>query len=186
MVCSMRGSRITTIWLMTLKGRWALQGQVQPPLLADWLADPYFSLPPPKSTGRDYFSLEWLLSRSSEDLPQLAAEDVQASLCALTAQSIADAIHRHCGDAREVIICGGGAHNQALMRELQERLHPLPVLSSAARGIDPDWIEAIGFAWLAKARLEERWSNIPAVTGASRPAVLGGVYWGSAKSDREG
>jgi len=161
-------------------GAWALQGQVQPPLLSSWLMDPYFSLPPPKSTGRDYFNLDWLMSRSFGSIERLPAEHIQATLCALTAQTIADAIHRHCNGARDVIICGGGAHNDALMQELQTRLRPLPVFSSAALGIDPDWIEAIGFAWLAKARLEERWGNIPEVTGARRPAVLGGVYWGSA------
>jgi anhydro-N-acetylmuramic acid kinase len=167
-------------------GAWALQGQVQSPLLADWLADPYFSLPPPKSTGRDYFNLDWLITRSSVRIDQLPAEHIQATLCALTAQTIADAIHCYCEGARDVIICGGGAHNQALMLELQKRLHPLPVLSSTTQGIDPDWIEAIGFAWLAKARLEERWGNVPEVTGARRPTVLGGIYWGSPKSDREG
>lgn len=167
-------------------GAWALRGQVQPLLLSSWLADPYFSLPPPKSTGRDYFNLDWLLSRTSTSIERLSAEHIQATLCALTAQTIADAIHRHCEGARDVIICGGGVHNQALMLELQRRLRPLPVLSSATQGIDPDWIEAVGFAWLAKARLEERWGNIPEVTGACRPTVLGGIYWGSAKSDREG
>lgn len=161
-------------------GAWALQGQVQPPLLSSWLMDPYFSLPPPKSTGRDYFNLNWLMSRSSGSIERLPAEHIQATLCALTAQTIADAIHHHCKGAREVIICGGGVHNEALMQELQTRLRPLPVFSSATLGVDPDWIEAIGFAWLAKARLEERWGNIPEVTGARRPTVLGGVYWGSA------
>lgn len=154
-------------------GRWAAGGRVRPELLARWLADPWFPRPPPKSTGREYFNLGWVEARLAPSIPPA---DVQATLLALTACSIAEALHRHAPDVREVYACGGGVHNPAVMQALADALDPARLATTAALGLDPDFVEAVGFAWLARERLAGRPGNLPEVTGARGPRLLGAVH----------
>ncbi|WP_231892481.1 anhydro-N-acetylmuramic acid kinase [Woeseia oceani] len=158
-------------------GRWASSGVVDSRLLNQMLGDDYFALPPPKSTGFEYFDNAWL-ARHLEDGPARRADDVLATLCDLTACTIADAIDTYAADARDVLVCGGGVHNQHLLRRLQDKLPHQVVASTATAGVEPDWIEAAAFAWLAARRLADLPGNIPAVTGARVPAILGGVFSG--------
>ena len=154
-------------------GAWAKIGHANPVLLQRLLDEPYFALPPPKSTGREYFNLDWLDAR----LPQgLVPEDVQATLLQLSACSIASALRDNAPEIREVYACGGGVHNGALMDALRAQLPGVKLDTTAALGIDPDFVEAVGFAWLARARLENLPGNLPSVTGAHSARVLGGVY----------
>ena len=155
-------------------GLFAASGRVDQPLLDAMLADPYFSLPPPKSTGREYFHLAWLAAHAQ--LGSLSAADVQATLLELTVRSIAAAIVQQAPFAEEVLACGGGVHNGALMRRLGDVLAPRAVLSTSHYGVDPDFLEATAFAWLARQRLLGLPGNLPAVTGARGPRVLGAIY----------
>ncbi len=154
-------------------GAWACSGRADPALLARLLDDPYLAAPPPKSTGREYFNLDWLDARLARDL---APEDVQATLLQLSASSIADALHANAPTVRELYACGGGVHNRTLMDALGALLPNIKLDTTAALGLDPDFVEAAGFAWLARARLENIPGNLPSVTGARRSRVLGAVY----------
>ncbi len=161
---------------MDRDGQLAAQGRVRPDLLGAMLGDPYFQLTAPKSTGPEYFSMAWL-HRHVAAIGPGAESDVQATLVALTAQSIAAAIHQLVGVKQpDVYVCGGGAHNPALMSALTERLNGSKVDRTDALGIPADWVEAMAFAWLAQQRLHGAAGNCPGVTGASRPAVLGGLW----------
>ena len=157
-------------------GAWAASGVVIDSLLTNMLAEPYFALPPPKSTGRDLFNDDWL--KQHQLYPHLRPQDVARTLTALTAQSICDALNK-CGDVDEVYLCGGGAHNQLLFDDLQANIHAASgaaILSTTkALGIDVDWVEAVAFAWLAKQTFENKPSNLPAVTGAKGLRVLGAI-----------
>jgi anhydro-N-acetylmuramic acid kinase len=158
-------------------GVFAASGTVDRELLARMQSDPYFAAPPPKSTGREVFHPAWL--RQHLGSSTLAPADVQASLLALSANTIADAVGRHAATAQEVLVCGGGVHNRRLMAALGSALAPVPVHSTAARGIDPDFVEAMLFAWLARERLLERpAADVARVTGARGARVLGGIYFG--------
>ncbi len=158
-------------------GAWARSGCVLDPLLQRMLAEPFFALPAPKSTGRDLFDLDWL-ERHLDGTESPA--DVQATLLALTATTVAAAIGSVTdGSARaalEVVACGGGAFNDALMDALAALNAPARTLSSASLGLAPEAIEPLAFAWLACARLDGRPGNLPDVTGASGPRMLGAVY----------
>jgi anhydro-N-acetylmuramic acid kinase len=159
-------------------GALAAAGRVDPALLAELLGEPFFHAAPPKSTGREQFHLPWL-ARYLDDRSPTAA-DVQATLVALTARSVAEAVQRHAPATRRVWVCGGGVHNPVLLGALARALAPIPVASTAARGIDPDFVEALLFAWLARERLAGRaLHELPAITGARGPRVLGGVYFGA-------
>ncbi len=161
-------------------GAFAASGCVDTILLERLLADPYFAAPPPKSTGREVFHLRWLEPHLAGRA--IAAEDVQATLLALTARTVADAIRAHAPDAREVYACGGGVHNPVLMRAIGDALAPLPLASVAALGIDPDFVEAMTFAWLARERVARRAApNVDSVTGARGPRVLGAVFHGATR-----
>ena len=155
-------------------GNWAASAQPDSRLLADLLNEPYFERPPPKSTGTQHFSSAWLQTRlnSTQGLP---AARVQATLMALTCQTVADAISRHATDTDRILVCGGGVHNTTLMQGLR-RLSGLPVESTATYGIDPDWMEAMAFAWLAQRTLSGKPGNLPAVTGALGPRILGAIH----------
>lgn len=155
-------------------GAFAASGCVDQPLLEAMLADPYFSLPPPKSTGREHFHLAWLATHVR--LGAISAADVQATLLELTVRSVAAAIAQQAPSAREVLACGGGVHNGALMQRLRDVLAPRVVLSTSHYGVDPDFLEATAFAWLARQRLLGLPGNLPAVTGARGPRVLGAIY----------
>lgn len=148
-------------------GRWAAGGTVIPALLETLLADPYFQLPAPKSTGREYFHPGWLSPHLDSGH---APRDIQATLAELTARSVAEAIGEFA--PRRLLVCGGGAHNRDLLARL-ERLTGVTPQSTATAGLDPDWVEASAFAWLAWAFWNRQPGNAPAVTGARREAVLG-------------
>jgi anhydro-N-acetylmuramic acid kinase len=155
------------------EGRWAASGRVVEPLLAAMLADPFFDRPPPKSTGRDDFNAAWF---GRFAVASHRPEDVQATLTALTAAGIARAIDRFCGGADELLACGGGAHNARLLRELAQRLPAARVATVRALGADPDWIEAMAFAWLAHRAVRGETGSLPEVTGARGARVLGAIY----------
>jgi anhydro-N-acetylmuramic acid kinase len=156
-------------------GMWSATGRVDKSLLGTLLDDGYFELEPPKSTGLDYFNIAWLQNGLAKIQNKPNAADVQATLCELTATTIANALSGLPGLVH-VAICGGGAHNADLMSRLQRLLADCPVETTRAQGIAPDWIEAAAFAWLAKQRLHGVPTNLPAVTGASGVVSLGGVY----------
>lgn len=156
-------------------GRFAQAGTVDEKLLQTLLADPYFSQSPPKSTGREYFNLEWLEQRLNGDT---TPESVQATLVELTSQSIGDAIYRYLPACEELIVCGGGAFNPVLMQSLKQNLPRLTITASSDVGLDPQWVEATAFAWLAQQTLDGEPGNLPAVTGASEPVILGAIYPG--------
>lgn len=156
-------------------GAWAASGQVNEEMLAALLADPYFALPFPKSTGRGYFRLGWVQARYPE-VATLRPADVQRTLCELTARTVMDALRTAAPATRRVLVCGGGAHNGFLMQRLAALNPATRVESTAVHGLEPDWVEACAFAWLALRRLNAATGNLPGVTGASRATVLGGVY----------
>ena len=164
---------------MDKDGKWAASGKLDQSLLEQLLSDPYFSHTPPKSTGRDYFNLEWLDMMLEKFTRPVAAVDVQATLLLLTVHNIADAITRYAPSAREIYVCGGGIHNPVLMQALETCLPDRTIASTAVLGIHPDAVEAVTFAWLARCRLDGIPGNLPSVTGAERPMILGAVYEGT-------
>jgi anhydro-N-acetylmuramic acid kinase len=154
-------------------GAWAAGAVADPALLEALLAEPYFALAPPKSTGRDLFNAGWLEHRMPR-APDPAV--VQATLLELTAQSVVRAIRRHDPRAQRLIVCGGGVRNSALMARLEQLLAPVPVESSGRHGMEPAQVEAAAFAWLAMQALRGKPGNLPAVTGARGARVLGAIY----------
>lgn len=156
-------------------GAWAASGSVTPALLQALLADPFFAGTGPKSTGREVFNLPWLDAHLSA-LPSYRDEDVQATLLELTVRSILESLQNAQQDTEALLVCGGGARNGALMQRLADVLPGTAVTSTAPHGIDPDWVEAMAFAWLAHCCLEHIPANRPSVTGASGLRVLGAIY----------
>lgn len=152
-------------------GAWGVSGTVIPGLLDKLLSDPFFSQPTPRSTGREYFNTAWLEQHidGSEN-----PADVQATLCELTAKTVANEVNK--AGVEHAIVVGGGAHNPALMKRLGALLDSAELSLSSSHGHDPDFIEAAAFAWLAMRRLEGLPGNVASVTGASRDTVLGGIY----------
>jgi anhydro-N-acetylmuramic acid kinase len=159
-------------------GAWAAGGRVQPALLARLLADPYFALPPPKSTGRDLFRPAWLQAHLEATAPhdQPDPQDVQATLAELTATTCANDLQAQAPDARELIVCGGGAFNCQLMTRLAALLPGVAVSSSAAHGLPADQVEACAFAWLARRFVRREPGNLATVTGARGERILGALY----------
>ena len=156
-------------------GAWAAGGCVDAQLLARLLAEPFFERAPPKSTGRDLFDAAWLTARLPA--PRPAPRDVMATLAELSARSVADALRRHAGAVHRLWVCGGGAFNVHLMQRLAAALGPAVVVeSTAADGIPPEQVEALAFAWLARAHRERRPGNLPSVTGAAGSRVLGALH----------
>ena len=154
-------------------GAFARSGKVDAALLARLLDDAWFIQAPPKSTGRDQFHLGWVEARlSGGESPA----DVQATLVALTARTVADALQATQPGTRRVVACGGGVHNPALMQALAEAMPAAIVETTREHGLDPDHIEAMGFAWLARQTMLGLPGNLPSVTGAAGPRVLGGIY----------
>jgi anhydro-N-acetylmuramic acid kinase len=160
-------------------GAWAAGGSEIPALLSSMMTEPYLGLPPPKSTGRDLFHADWL-ARKLSAFPGAAAIDVQATLAAFTAATLADAIAAHAARASAVYVCGGGAYNTYLMQRLadalSERRLGAIVQSTEALGIFPNQVEALAFAWLAYRHVERKPGNLPSVTGAAGLRVLGAYY----------
>ena len=152
-------------------GEWAASGAVIAPLLGALLQDPYFSTRPPKSTGPEYFHLDWLATHLSG---AEAPADVHCTLAELTVESLALALAQQPLDV--VRVCGGGAHNAWLKQRLTDRLGGTAVTTTEAIGVDPEWVEAWAFAWLAEQTLAGQPGNVPAVTGARGPRVLGGIF----------
>ncbi|MFA9440332.1 anhydro-N-acetylmuramic acid kinase [Uliginosibacterium sp. sgz301328] len=154
-------------------GSWARSGQVVDALLRRMLAHPFFSAPPPKSCGREEFSIEWLRSLlQGTERP----EDVQATLLELTARSVTNAIEAHCGKPARLLVCGGGGRNGFLMARLAVLVAPGQVALTDAHGIPGQWMEAFAFAWLAHQCVTRRPGNLPSVTGAAGPRILGAIY----------
>ncbi|MGH8080067.1 MAG: anhydro-N-acetylmuramic acid kinase [Lysobacter sp.] len=154
-------------------GAFAAQGEVDPALLARWLAEPWFAQPPPKSTGREQFQLAWVEARlRGDERPQ----DVQATLLELSATTIAAALHAHQPTTQRVLACGGGVRNHALLDRLAAHLPGVTLESTAVYGLDPDFVEAMGFAWLARQTLAGLPGNLPSVTGARGLRVLGTLH----------
>ena len=154
-------------------GKWADTGKPIPKLLDQLRAHPYFTGPPPKSCGREEFGIAFLEHHIEADW---RPADVQATLIALTASSVADAMRRWCAAPDELFVCGGGAHNKSLMKALQEALPACAVDITDALGLPGDWVEAIAFAWLAQRTLHRLPGNLPEVTGARGQRVLGAIY----------
>jgi anhydro-N-acetylmuramic acid kinase len=151
-------------------GRWAAEGKLIQSLLDDMLSDPYFAADAPKSTGFEYFNLNWL---NRFDVDRFPAVDVQSTLCELTAATVAAPIKSR---ADEVFVCGGGIHNPHLMHRLQQHLDGITVDSTASAGLHPDWVEAVAFAWLAMRTVNGQTGNLPSVTGATHKVVLGDIH----------
>jgi anhydro-N-acetylmuramic acid kinase len=156
-------------------GDWAASGSIDDKLLGHLKSCDFFSLPAPKSTGRELFNRHWLESQLV-DFNHLSAVDIQTTLLALTAQTICDSIDGLESSADEVFVCGGGALNSTLMEAMAELLPLASVKTTDDLGIGPTWVEACAFAWLAKQHLENKPGNLPAVTGARRETVLGALY----------
>jgi anhydro-N-acetylmuramic acid kinase len=154
-------------------GNWAKSGKIHNALLKALKADPYFEAPPPKSTGKEYFSLSWLQKKVA--CYDCKSEDVQATLCWLTANTICEAIAEYAPQTERILVCGGGVHNSHLLK-LIEQNQSCQITSTAEFGIHPDHVEAIAFAWLARQTINGKSGNLKTATGARKPLVLGGIY----------
>ncbi len=175
------GNGLMDAWIQRHKGlgfdedgKWARSGTVNQALLAETRLDPYFELAAPKSTGFEYFNLNWL---SQFHVESFDPADVQATLCELTASTIGDAVSNHCAGAERVFVCGGGIHNAQLMYHLSRDIPETTISSTAEAGLDPDWVEAVAFAWLGKQYLKRQPGNLPSVTGASQAVILGELHY---------
>ena len=155
-------------------GDFARSGKTNESLLNYCLSDAYFNVPPPKSTGFEQFNLEWLNDQIKNNANEnLSVIDIQATLCELTARSIAEAVIHNASGINHLLVCGGGVHNSYLMERIQLALPTCKVESSETCGVHPDWVEAMAFAWLARQNIQNLPSNLPSVTGAKKPVVLG-------------
>ncbi len=157
-------------------GAWAASGTVHPDLLAALMKHAFLQRPPPKSAGREQFNLDTLDAMLSSLDQAIAPTDVQATLLEFTATSLANAVKHECAGAQALYLCGGGAHNGALTLRIRALLPGVQVATTAALGIDPDWMEALAFAWLARQTLHHAPGNLPAVTGAQGKRILGAIY----------
>jgi anhydro-N-acetylmuramic acid kinase len=154
-------------------GAWAASGRIDQTLLRELLDEPYFRLPPPKSTGRELFNMPWLENKLG--LFSREPRDVQATLQQFTAATVAAAVRQYAPGA-SLYLCGGGAHNLGLLNALAALIAPNRVASTAALGLDPDYVEAVAFAWFAMRTLEGLTSSAGSVTGAKGARILGGIY----------
>jgi anhydro-N-acetylmuramic acid kinase len=158
-------------------GQWAKTGRLNEELLGDLMAHPFLTMSPPKSTGREEFNLVWL-GEALSALPGIEPQDVQATLLEFTARTLSNGIRLSMPTCKEVFLCGGGAMNHFLVDRLKALLAEQRVATTESLGVHPDWVEACAFAWLAHQTLEGESGNLPAATGASRQACLGGIYPG--------
>lgn len=157
-------------------GQLASQGTIDKSLLSLMLNDSFFSLPYPKSTGREYFSYQWIEAQLKKHGRDIHKTDILATLLELTSLSICNDIKKLSPDVNELLICGGGVRNKLLMQRLQELLPQIKVASSDVFGLHPDWVEASAFAWLAHQTLNGLTSNLPSVTGAKNEVILGAIW----------
>jgi anhydro-N-acetylmuramic acid kinase len=158
------------------RGQWAASGTVDTALLMRMLAEPYFAKSPPKSTGRDLFHRAWLDAALTGLPTRPSPQVVQATLAELTVLSVVQDLHRHAPQCQQLLVCGGGAFNDHLMARLAAQLPGVAVSNTSSAGVPPDQVEAIAFAWLAKAFVERQPGNLPAVTGARGARVLGALH----------
>ncbi len=159
-------------------GAWAQRGECHPELLEKLLEHPFLRQSPPKSTGRETFSSDWLDEQQNGLTTRPEAIDVQRTLLEFTVTTISDSLRSAGSRTRQLLVCGGGMHNAFLMQRLASSLDGVEIASTEAFGLHPDWVEAVAFAWLAKQTLNGQAGNLPAVTGATHPAVLGAIYPG--------
>ena len=157
------------------QGAWAAGGQCQPDVLQALFDEPYFTLAPPKSTGRDLFSVNWLLHKLAP-FASRKPQDIQRTLIELTTSACCKSFTSYSNESKSLIVCGGGAFNIYLMQRLQSLLPEVSVLSSDRFGLPPLLVEATAFAWLAQQTLSRLAGNLPSVTGATGPRVLGAIY----------
>lgn len=183
------GNTLMDCWIHLQKGcdydrdgKFASQGMVNEALLSNLLNDPYFQQAPPKSTGREYFHYAWLEQHLKTIPETIHATDVQATLSTLTSKLIADAVRQHAPQTQVIYICGGGAHNPVLMNDIRQQTTHCRVDTTESLGLSPDWVEACAFAWLAQQTLNKKPGNLPSVTGAEKPTILGSVHWSSQAS----
>jgi len=176
------GNTLMDAWVRRIRaqdydtnGDWAASGDVIQPMLAEMLLEAYFGLAPPKSTGRELFSEDWLDRSVSAYIDTNRPEDIAATLAELTAVTITEAIGNFAASSSEVYVCGGGAHNDYLMDRIKTLIGKRRLATTRTLGIDPDWIEAAAFGWLAKQTLNNQPGNLPEVTGAKSRVVLGRV-----------
>jgi anhydro-N-acetylmuramic acid kinase len=155
------------------EGEWARQGKMIPALLDELLADPFICQMAPKSIGKEYFSLAWLASYLKAEY---RPEDVQKTLVAFTAKVIAQEVSKIEQPIKELFLCGGGAHNLLLQQILSDYLPHIAVKSSADAGVDPDYLEAMLFAWMAAQTINHKALDLRAITGSRQPAILGAIY----------
>jgi anhydro-N-acetylmuramic acid kinase len=181
------GNTLMDLWIKLQRnlsydknGAWAKTGKINHDLADLLKQDTYFNAAPPKSTGKEYFSLPWIYQYF--DAFSYKAEDVQASLCFLTAITICDAIKKHAPATERILICGGGIHNGYLLELIQQNIE-CPVESTEQYGLHPDHVEAMAFAWLARQTLNNLPGNLKEVTGATSSVILGGIYPGNKKGD---
>lgn len=179
------GNTLMDTWIQKHKqqvfddeGIWAKGGKVNQKLLVQLKSDPYFSRQIPKSTGCELFNQNWLSHQlDSAEARDVDPQDVQATLLAFTASTIVDAIQQYASQTDKVYVCGGGVKNTALMQQLKIALDPIELDTTTAIGLDPQWVEAAAFAWLAEQTLQHNALDLQQVTGAFRPSILGAVYW---------
>ncbi len=156
-------------------GQWAASVDYDQPLLQQLMDHAFFKATPPKSTGRELFNIDWL-HHQLKTYSTLSAAIIQSTLCQLTVESICREIERHAPETQAVYLCGGGAHNQEILRRIECRLPDCQIATTDVLGVPPDWVEAVCFAWLAKQTLLKEPANMPAVTGAAGRRILGAVY----------
>lgn len=166
-------------------GAWAQSGKVDSTLLQILMSEGFFALPSPKSTGRELFNLPWLTKKLAEMKP-IADVDVQATLLEFTAQTIVQSTDWRSRKIEELIVCGGGAHNSALLQRIRTLMAPIRVISSDVVGLAPDWVEAVAFAWMARKAWLGEAIDCRSVTGARHPCILGGIYRSEADGLRQG
>lgn len=176
------GNTLLDIWTQAhrsqpydAQGAWAATGTVNEALLESFLSDEYFERPAPKSSGREYFNMDWIRCELI-GFPKISAEDVQRTLVRLTAQTIVDSIRLAQPQTRSIFLCGGGVFNPVLVKDIQALAKPATVQSSAYLGVDPMQVEAMAFAWLAWCFVNKKAGNLPAVTNAKGPRILGALY----------
>ncbi|RDH83125.1 MAG: anhydro-N-acetylmuramic acid kinase [endosymbiont of Galathealinum brachiosum] len=177
------GNMLMDAWIQKHKnksydnnGLWAASSTPNQTLVNALMQDAFISTKPPKSTGREHYHLDWLEQQLQQEHCELDENQIQASLCQFTSDSIIYAIENFLPEIDTLIVCGGGAHNSNLMNHLSEKLMQIRLASSEDYGIHPDWVEAIAFAWLAKQTINNKPGNLPAVTGAETAIVLGAIY----------
>ncbi|WP_438984517.1 anhydro-N-acetylmuramic acid kinase [Aequoribacter sp.] len=156
-------------------GDWARSGVIQPALLSHWLCDTYFAKTPPKSTGREHFNHDWLVANTAS-LERYRPQDIAATLTELTAVSCAQSIIQNSTAPSNIYVCGGGSHNTYLMERIEAHSGAYQVATTRELGIDPDWVEAAAFAWLAYARINDQRFDLHSITGSKGEVPLGVIY----------